>query len=211
MLDGLDLVDWSSLTHAYGEATDVPELLQDLLSPEPDVRASAIYELFGNIWHQGTVYPASAAAVPFLFELLADQQVPDKSNIAHLLACIADGAGYLEVHAADDFGEPTWRSILAKKGKSLEGELERQATDVAAVHRAASAGLRYLLPYLGDAEAEIRESVASALGNYPEHASWALPAIETALASEPDENVREALARSKVGRTKRRSVQGNGN
>jgi len=198
MLEGLDTVDWTSLRHAYGEAADVPGLLRALLSPDPKVRQEAIYELFGNIWHQGTVYPASAAAVPFLYELLTAPSVQDKSNIAHLLASIADGVGYLEVHAVGDFGEPTWRKILGEKGKTLEGELEREAAEINAVRRAASAGLRHLLPYLSDSEPEIRRSVAAALGNYPEHGDWAMPAIEAALATETDEEVREALAESKA-------------
>src|SRR5262245_59533068 len=106
MLDGLEAVDWASLRHAYGEATDVPGLLRALLSSDPKVREETIYELFGNIWHQGTVYPASAAAVPFLYELLTAPEVQDKPAIAHLLASIAEGVGYLEVHAVDDFGGP---------------------------------------------------------------------------------------------------------
>jgi HEAT repeat protein len=203
VLEGLDRVDWASLTHAYGEATDVPGLLWGLLSSDPKVREETVHELFGNIWHQGTVYPASAAAVPFLYELLTAPEVQDKSNIAHLLASIADGVGYLEVHAVGDFGEPTWRKILGEKGKTLEGELSREAAEIAAVRRAASAGLRHLLPYLSDSEPEIRRSVAAALGNYPEHADWALPAIEAALATETDEEVCEALTESKARRTKR--------
>jgi len=203
MLDGLDAVDWSSLTHAYGEATDVPGLLRALLSPDPKVREKTIYELFGNIWHQGTVYPASAAALPFLYELLVAPEVQDKSSIAHLIASIAEGVGYLEVHAVGDFGEPTWRKILGEQGKTLEGELAREAAEISAVHRAASAGLRHLLPYLSDPEPEVRRSVASALGNYPEHEVWSLPAIDAALASETDEYVREALANSKARRTRR--------
>jgi hypothetical protein len=139
MLEGLDRVDWASLRHAYGAATDVPGLLRSLLSADPKVREQAIYELFGNIWHQGTIYPASAAAVPFLYELLTAPGVQDKSNIAHLLASIADGVGYLEVHAVGDFGEPTWRKILGERGKTLEGELEREAAEISAVRRAASA------------------------------------------------------------------------
>jgi HEAT repeat protein len=198
MLEGLDNLDWASLRHAYGEATDVPGLLRALLSPDPKVREETIYKLFGNIWHQGTVYPASAAAVPFLYELLTAPGVQDKSNIAHLLACIADGVGYLEVHARDDFDEPTWRKIICEKGKTLEGELEREAAEISAVRRATSVGLRHLLPYLSDSEPEIRRSVAAVLGNYPEHADWALPAIEAALATETEDEVREALAESKT-------------
>jgi hypothetical protein len=55
-----------------------------------------------------------------------------------------------------------------------------------------------LLPDLSDSEPEIRYSVAVALGNYPEHADWSLPALEAALASEADPEVRQALARSQA-------------
>lgn len=33
LLDGLDEVDWGSLHHAYGPATDVPGLLRALVDP----------------------------------------------------------------------------------------------------------------------------------------------------------------------------------
>src|SRR5438128_8301814 len=75
MLEGVDIVDWAALRHAYGEASDVPELLRSLLSSDAGRRHHAIYELFGNIYHQGTVYPATAAAVPFLYELLPSPKV----------------------------------------------------------------------------------------------------------------------------------------
>src|SRR3954447_21021818 len=99
MLEGLDEIDWASLTHAHGVATDLPERLRSLLSEDPEVRMEAIAHLLGTIWHQGTVYPASAAAVPFLFELLGHPDVRDKGGIVNLLGCIADGRGYLEVHS----------------------------------------------------------------------------------------------------------------
>ncbi|MBK7543013.1 MAG: HEAT repeat domain-containing protein [Candidatus Competibacteraceae bacterium] len=205
MLEDLDGVDWASLEHAYGEAADVPDLLRALLSTDSEVREEAVYELFGNIWHQGTVYPASAAAVPFLYELLTAPDVRDKSNIAHLLACIADGVGYLEVHAVDERGEADWRKILAESGKTLEREMEQERAEIDAVHRAASAGLRHLLPYLNDSEPEIRQAVAAALGNYPEHADWALPALEAAFRMEMDEDVREALSESQIRQARHRA------
>jgi hypothetical protein len=107
MLEGLDTIDWASLRHAYGQASNVPGWLRALLSPNAKVRQEAIYELFGTIYHQGTVYSATAAAVPFLDELLTAPNVQDKSSLACLIASIADGAGYLEVHAVGDFGEQT--------------------------------------------------------------------------------------------------------
>jgi hypothetical protein len=180
MLEGLDRVDWASLEHAYGPADDVPGQLRALLSSDRRVRENALHELFGNIWHQGTVYPASAAAVPFLYELLTAPGVPDRTGIALLLASIAGGAGYMEVHGDGD-----------------DDERAREAAEVAAVRRAVSAGLRHLLPYLTDGEPEMRMSIAEALGNYPEHAEWSLPAVEAALETETEDEVLEALGQSR--------------
>lgn len=201
MLEGLDAIDWASLTHAHGPATDVPERLRSLLSEDPEVRTEAIAGLHETIWHQGTVYPASAAAVPLLYELLLHPDVQDKGGIVNLLACIADGRGHLEVHARDDDGERAGRSMLGKRGRSLEDALAQEAAETGSVRRAVSAGLRHLRPYLSEAEPDLRCNVASALGNYPEHASWSLPAIDAALLSEPDEHVRRALAGSKASLT----------
>ena len=68
MLDGLDEIDWSSLRRAYGSAADVPSQLRALLSDDRKLRDDAIGALFSKIYHQGTVYPASSAALPFLYE-----------------------------------------------------------------------------------------------------------------------------------------------
>jgi hypothetical protein len=38
MLEGLEDIDWGSLGHAYGTATDVPDLLRALASPLPKER-----------------------------------------------------------------------------------------------------------------------------------------------------------------------------
>lgn len=60
-MQGLDDIPWSTLHHAYGTAEDVPELLRQLQTADPDVRNedSPLWQLFGNIWHQGTVYEAT--------------------------------------------------------------------------------------------------------------------------------------------------------
>ena len=140
MLDGLDLIDWGSLSHAYGEASDVPEILRTLLSPDAAEDAKPT-SFTGTSWHQGTVYSATAAAVPFLYELLAQPAVKGRSGIAHLLACVAAGRGYLEVHAVHPSGEKSWRELFARRGESLEEEMAREAAVTASVRRAASAGL----------------------------------------------------------------------
>ena len=91
MLEGLDRIDWSSLHHAYGSASDVPGQIRALASTDQTEREHALYDLFGNIWHQGTVYEASAHAVPFLIELVREPAVQGKVGILGLLDCLATG------------------------------------------------------------------------------------------------------------------------
>ncbi|MFF7987303.1 hypothetical protein ACFZDK_50935 [Streptomyces sp. NPDC007901] len=67
-LDGLDDRPWSSFSHAYGSAEDVPDLLRALTGADAD---EALSELYGSVLHQGTVYAASAEAVPFLAGIAA--------------------------------------------------------------------------------------------------------------------------------------------
>lgn len=196
MLESLDTINWATLTHAHGAATNVPGLLRSLLSNNTDVRMQACAELHEDIWYQGTVFPASAAAVPFLYELLNYPNVQDKGGIVSLLGCIATGEGILAYEIRTN-GEETCRRLLGKRGKSLEAELEQESAWMDAIHCNVSAGLRHLLPYLSDREG-LAALVADALGHFPEHASWLVPAIDAALASESDEHVRQFLTESKV-------------
>ena len=196
MLEGLDTIDWASLRHAHGPAADVPELLRSLLSQDPDVRLQACADLHERIWHQGTVYPASAAAIPFLFELLTCPGVHDPGWAASLLGCIATGEGWLQYGLRVD-GEQSLRRRLARQGRSLEEALEEERAVMKAIHRDVAAGLGHLLPYLSDREG-LGSLVAETLGNFPEHGSWLVPAIDAALASESDEHVRKVLAESKA-------------
>jgi hypothetical protein len=91
VLEGLDAVDWGRLTHAYGAATDVPAQIRALRSSVASERERALGELYGNIFHQGTRYDATAYAVPFLLEVLASPDCADRTGLLDLLAGIAVG------------------------------------------------------------------------------------------------------------------------
>ena len=67
----LDRIRWAELEHAYGSAEDVPGCLRDLASPDDEVAAQAEQELWSSIVHQGSVYEATAPAVPYLARLVA--------------------------------------------------------------------------------------------------------------------------------------------
>ena len=95
-LAGLDDIAWSGLEHAYGEATDVPDLLRTLVSDDVHERQKTIYQLYGNIFHQGTRYQATAYAVPFLARLALDPGTFRRAEIVDLLGAIT--VGYDEVY-----------------------------------------------------------------------------------------------------------------
>jgi hypothetical protein len=88
MLEGLEGIDWGRLSHAYGPAADVPRLIRALAEGSEEVRNEAIDALFGTIVHQGSVYAATAPAVPFPIELLEESAVPGREHILHLLQSI---------------------------------------------------------------------------------------------------------------------------
>ncbi|MEZ6089128.1 MAG: hypothetical protein R3C05_14090 [Pirellulaceae bacterium] len=99
-MQGLDDVPWHTLQHAYGTAEDVPRLIRQLQIADPShaQEESALWQLFGNIYHQGTVYEATSYAVPFLIQLLEDPSTQDPVGILGLLAAIAKGSSYLATH-----------------------------------------------------------------------------------------------------------------
>jgi len=90
-LSGLCLINWASVAHAHGAATDIPALLRALVSNDPDHREHAVLLLFETIWHQGDVYEATPYVILFLFNLLESDGPQDKTAIAQLLDSIADG------------------------------------------------------------------------------------------------------------------------
>lgn len=97
-LTGLDAVPWSKIEHAYGPATDIPDLLRTLSASDSKVRDKTWYEFHGNLWHQGTIYEATVPAVPFFIRLLEAEDLPDRHRILLYLALLFTGRSYWDVH-----------------------------------------------------------------------------------------------------------------
>ncbi len=91
MLETIDRIRWSELTHAYGTADDVPSLIRSLLSSREEDRAKALRALWSNIFHQGTRYQATLHAIPFLFELIENPSVVDRHRVIYLLVGLGLG------------------------------------------------------------------------------------------------------------------------
>lgn len=102
LTQALDGVPWAELEHAYGAADDVPALLHAVALGSERVRTEAWWELWGNVHHQGTVYPATVRVVPFIAALAADPEYPDYAEALSFLRqlAIGDGAAAPQVRAA---------------------------------------------------------------------------------------------------------------
>ena len=119
-LAGLDDVEWAALQHAFGPASDVPGLLRALQSGDRE----ALHELYGNIWHQGTTYEATAHAVPFI-AALAKSDASLRPELMHLLALIADGQPY-PYGTGDDPRDETRRKAEAQYSRDAREAVKHE-------------------------------------------------------------------------------------
>jgi len=175
MLEALDAIPWSTLSHAYGEASDVPGLIRDLASPKKAIREAATWKLTSNVYHQGTVYSATAFIVPFFLEMLEAEQVKGKTWLLHFLNTIAHGSSYLDVHVRDeeecDFPE-------------FQQKLAEQLSWVQAAKDAVSSGYATYLRLLVGKRAKIRAYAAWVLANCQPYAEQVIPVLQDCLTRE---------------------------
>ncbi len=66
------MTNWQALRDVYGSASDIPELLRDAATTA-DWDAAVWQELWQRLCHQGSVSPASYAALPALAEIAASR------------------------------------------------------------------------------------------------------------------------------------------
>ncbi|TGN73979.1 hypothetical protein E5083_24720 [Streptomyces bauhiniae] len=91
------MTDWSKLSHAYGSAEDIPALLDRIASePKPDLWS----DLWSALCHQGSVYPASFAALPWLADVADSDDREQAVNALTLAGAIMAGAE--QPHGAGD-------------------------------------------------------------------------------------------------------------
>ncbi|MET8232187.1 hypothetical protein ABZS77_16095 [Micromonospora sp. NPDC005298] len=114
--------DWSSVSHAYGPAIEVPGLLRALRSGKQSVRQQAYRDLADLMVDQGSRSAASVAIVPFLIDVVADAAAPDRFAACQVLAAIAvgDESSWL----SDPVDPKEMRSEVARRAGMTKEELE---------------------------------------------------------------------------------------
>lgn len=70
---------WGNLNDAYGSASKIPALLEQIISdksPKKDTQSGPWFDLWSRLYHQGSIYNASYAAVPVLAEAVKQADGP---------------------------------------------------------------------------------------------------------------------------------------
>ena len=150
MFENLNTIPWGSYEHAYGSADDLPELLRAIASGDDDGS-----DLFGNIYHQGTVYSATSVAVPFLAEIIAANQhgpnLEAPRTLLYLFALIAYGSGYQQVHHT--------LSIFENQDKDeLAAALAREKEEVTDAHLAVCRQWPLIRKLMGSSDPRLRQT-----------------------------------------------------
>ena len=188
-LEDLDKIDWAQYNHAYGPATDVPDLLRALRSSDEEIYGQAVHELFGNIWHQGTVYEATAYAVPYLIELLAVPAVACKADILFLLEAVARGSSYHDVH------QHLSHHYHERQTEDFQATVRKELAWVAAAHEAVEQGVETYLALLGDKDAKVAALAPFTLAACYQNAETILPILRVKIEKETRMPVKVSLVR----------------
>lgn len=193
MLDELDSVDWSAVSHAYGAALDVPGQLRALLSTDEAERDSARLALFSNIWNRGMVYPATIQALPFLIDLLEHDATPDRRGLVGLVAFIMSGEEHCEVHEATQRLDPI-SGVPIIPACDIDRRLSDTSPVVAAIRRIGARAVPTLLRYLKHSDSDARVVAAIGLSSQYSSADVIAPALRAAIAAETCVATRKYLA-----------------
>ncbi|MEU6292938.1 hypothetical protein ACF07W_18055 [Streptomyces sp. NPDC015140] len=91
LLAGLDGVPWGEIQDSSGSAAAIPRLLRKVAWGDAETARAALKDLRKRICQYGfVVEQATAATVPFLWELAQRPQVSCRAQIIQLLKSIAD-------------------------------------------------------------------------------------------------------------------------
>ncbi|MGI9422534.1 MAG: hypothetical protein ACR2PA_05025 [Hyphomicrobiaceae bacterium] len=203
LFDEIADVPWAELHHAYGPATDVPDLLRALMSPEaasPEVIDAAkknkrsvfdqvTWELCGNVFHQGTVWQVTATTVPFIAAILRDGP-DDPKHKAFLI-------DYLH-HLALGYPQDLFPDLLNPNEAFAEvegledpgGEPDYEADDNRLLiwmrdsYLAVERNIEAVFPYLDADNDQVADAAIALCGSFPRCAEQTVPHLRRLVASE---------------------------
>lgn len=166
----LENVDWSTITHAYGAASDTPAHLRDLKSSRKS--KAALGELFSSINHQGDHSEAGLCSAPYLLELIGDHKLPNLAIVLDLILGIAVGNPDDFLLMGEKIGDNLKRCREHAKQNSYRGwKLPNQC------HQAVRAGIPKFVNLLEHTNKNVSWQSAFNLSWFPHAGSTAIAEI----------------------------------
>ena len=133
--------------------------------------------------------------IPFLIFIFENKEILDRNSLLVLLASIAAGNSYHEVHSKIKITSP-FTGKTVEPPENLENLLEKEKEIVTEVQKMCLPLLDTFISNLNNSEPSVRESVAQALAKYPVIKDKSLPALEAQLQKENNPDVVHCLEES---------------
>lgn len=120
MFKNIEQIEWDNLECSSGTSKEIPKFLNLLLSPNKEDRTDAFNELMDRIYDLGAIFPVTGYVIPFLIEILNDNNYPDdeeiviKPSIIEIIKITLEGIYY-----CDKLPELTVRETVINEINSL--------------------------------------------------------------------------------------------
>lgn len=170
LISEIRAVDWHSLESTYESGEVVRDIVLGLASrDEADLRQAWEQISETNLQHQGTVYPATAAAAPFLCRIALDQATMFRAALIAFLAYLATGydepyAPAGTAQAVRDAVRPYVGELMGLWGTGDQG-LDMALVAVSVAFPVEAAGIAAQLnDWFGRSEPPLRTALGLALG-----------------------------------------------
>ena len=143
---------------------DTPRRIRALTSRFRIRRSKALRDLCYTIYHQGTIYSASVEAVPFLLEIVAASDVPDRTQTLQILRELSTGCSFHEAHASGFFHREE------SKPPEWQEKVREEKAWVTAIHERLSAAVPLIAAVLQKGNASERLAAVSLLAMLQDNA-----------------------------------------
>jgi hypothetical protein len=158
------------------------------------VRSEVLWILYGNVFHQGTRYPATPYVIPFLIELCASPEVPKRGDLLRYWGSLI--TGYFSVQERPCWGDgeriyDCGQVLIPEPGDSFWGDYPAILHQV---YQESIKGYEVVCRLLADEDPSVRTGAAWMLACLPTMAGASVPKLKGHVRAEPSGWVRAAIA-----------------
>ena len=134
--------------------------------------------LYGNIFHQGTRYPATPHVIPFLIELCAESAVPDRSWLLSYWGSLITGYFSVQERPVWGDGERLYFNGEVQPAESDPAEDDPYSRALHQIYLQSLKGYPLLCTLIDDPDFQVRTGVAWVMACLPTKAAESVPLLD---------------------------------